>query len=338
MGGRDVPNQESAMTTTPPDDTTADQTQEIVLGQRPSVEPPSAGQTQDIALGPGAARARTTSASAKIEAAGATDVGRRRERNEDQFLVAKLERRLGVRATSVAEVERRWLPAAVDGTLLVVADGMGGHDSGDVASSTAISALVDYLVGVMPWFDRKPSEQRLAGVRRALEAAIASGDERVTSAAASGGGKRMGTTLTVAYLHFPLMYVAHVGDSRAYLVRDGAAFQLTRDHTVGEQLRQEAKHHGVDDFGESSPLDHVLWNAIGAGGQAKPEIRRCTLVEGDTVVLCSDGLTGHVDDETIALIVSAAASPQRACEALIDAANADGGQDNITVVVARCGA
>lgn len=274
-----------------------------------------------------------------FDAAGATTVGQRRPRNEDQFLVATIQRSIHVHGTSL-DGAGAVLPAPAEGTLLLVADGMGGHGGGDVASAIASRAIVGYLSSVLPWFDTQAAEPRdpgqsLSGVRDGLNAALRSSDRAVRRAAAQPGGVAgMGTTMTVAYAHFPLIYVAHVGDSRAYLLRDGALHRLTRDHTVADELA-EATQQPID---EDSPYHHVLTKAIGGGGhgQSEPDIRRADLEIGDVILLCSDGLTKHVRDPEIAAVLSSRRSAEKMVAELLDLANERGGTDNITAVVARC--
>jgi protein phosphatase len=177
-----------------------------------------------------------------------------------------------------------------------------------------------------------PASQSLPDIRAELDHALAIGDSEVQSAGVERAMPGMGTTLTLAYVAFPRLYVSHVGDSRCYLFRNNALSRLTTDHTLAEQLRQSGRPAGV------SQWDHVLWNALG-GGEAgvKPEIHRVILEPGDAILLSSDGLTKHVPDETIAALLGQMSDATTACRQLVDAANAGGGSDNVTVVVARFG-
>ncbi len=276
----------------------------------------------------------------ELEAGGLSDVGRERERNEDQFLIATLQQTMNVIDTSVSSAALRWLPSGGKGILMLVADGMGGTGSGDVASSVAVRTITNYLCNVVPATQAVvPSESPLRqatipGMRQGLKQALERGDDEVRRAAESTGtSDTMGTTLTMAYVRWPHLYVAHVGDSRCYLYRDDELFQLTTDHTLAEQLRERTKLE-VDD---SSPWHHVLWNALGGGEtpSAEPQIIRRKLLPSDGLLLCSDGLNKHVTDEEIALALQAADNAEDACKRLVAMANADGGEDNITVLVAR---
>lgn len=283
----------------------------------------------------------------KLDVAGRTDLGLEREINQDQFFIATLQRRLAVWDTSLPPTSRGWLPPSTDGTLMVVADGMGGTDGGEIASSVAVRSVSEYVCNVMPWVDAKQREMDAAvdagpvplratipGVRTGLHHALVQGDSDVRDAAVSAGGSDMGTTVTLAYLLWPLLYVAHVGDSRCYLLRDGQLSQLTTDHTLAEKMKQRTEV----EIDESSPWHHILWNALGGGEYAaiEPEVHRHDLQLGDVILVCSDGLTKHATDEEIVNAVASSDSAAEASERLIAIANADGGTDNTTVVIARC--
>lgn len=276
----------------------------------------------------------------RIETAGLTDPGRVRETNEDSFIVAALQRSLLVHAASPGA--RGWFAGDVEGTLLVVADGMGGQGGGDVASQTAVRAVVNHLLNCISWpgsEETPPSTQpspshsaSIPGMRGGLSSALVVGDSSVRTAGEKSGTPRMGTTLTMALIMWPTLYVAHVGDTRCYLYRGGKLSPLTTDHTLAQQMSQvSAKPVDPD-----SHLNHVLWNALGATQDApQPEIRRLGLERGDLIFLCSDGLTKHVGDEQIAQSLATRAPAQERCAQLIAQANAQGGTDNITAVIAE---
>jgi protein phosphatase len=145
----------------------------------------------------------------------------------------------------------------------------------------------------------------------------------------------MGTTLTMAHLIWPRLYVVHAGDSRCYLIRDGVPEQLTTDHTLARQMVESGGLKPEDEA--DSKWSNVLWNVLGGytDGDLTAEVRRVDLESGDAIVLCSDGLHRYVDMEQLATIVSEAESPESACKRLIEIANDAGGEDNITVVVAK---
>jgi len=288
---------------------------------------------------------------ASIDAAGATSVGRERQHNEDQYLIADLARAIRIRSSTVYGGKPAWLPTKEQGTLLVVADGMGGLGGGDKASMIAVRAVAKHLANVMPWGEDtskkddveetheeeavdEGARKSIPQVRRRLESALHHGAEAIVAAAKGTKNPSMGTTLTAAFMRYPVLYVAHVGDSRAYLLRSDKLYQLTHDHTMAERLRSEIGARIDPD----SPWNHVLWNALGGGVEAElaPEVQRLDLEVDDRILLCSDGLTKHVGDDGIARVLAQADDAQSACDTLVDAANAAGGTDNITVVIGRC--
>jgi protein phosphatase len=210
---------------------------------------------------------------------------------------------------------------------------MGGHASGDIASQVAVRSVLGYLRSVIPWFDASalpnPHRESLPGVRQGLLGAVACGDVEVRRAAETDGRAGMGTTLTIAYLHYPQLYVAHVGDSRCYLLRKSELFQLTQDHTMAEAMRA----YGSDNSEEA--WQHVLTQALGGAVQAVPELRRARLWPGDALLLCSDGVTAHLPDEDIAEMLRQPETAADMCLNIVNEANARGGRDNITAVVAH---
>jgi PPM family protein phosphatase len=273
--------------------------------------------------------------STSLEACGLTDVGHVRHTNEDAYLIATLQRSIVVHDASPAG--RGWFPGEEAGTLLVVADGMGGQGGGDVASRVAVSTVSSYLLNWMPWGVAPAGQGRrdagsLPGVRDQLSSAVVAGDQTVRSTGAKSGAPRMGTTLTMALVLGNMLYVAHVGDSRCYVLRAGQLRRLTTDHTMAQRVA-EASH---EPLAPDSQLHHILWNALGATEDApQPEIVKQTLEPSDVILICSDGLTKHVTDAEIAAVLANPAPLAERCRILVQRANAAGGTDNTTVVVAR---
>lgn len=272
-----------------------------------------------------------------IEAAGATDIGCVRPRNEDAYLIATLQRSMIVHDSN-AEARRGWLTGDAAGTLLVVADGMGGMGGGSTASRVAVQTISNYLLNVMPWVTARKdasagraSLSSVPSVRDQLSSAVVMSDSTVRSTGASVGEPRMGTTLTMALVLWPMLYVAHVGDSRCYLLRSGVLTRLTTDHTIAQQIEDQ----GVAPLGADSGLHHLLWNSLGGSEIAKPQTTKLRLEPADVLLLCSDGLTLHVSEDEIARTI---ATPERAeaiCSKLVERAKAAGGSDNVTAVIAR---
>ena len=232
-----------------------------------------------------------------------TDVGRARSGNEDSYFCGR--------------------------TVFAVADGLGGHQGGEVASAAAVEPLAA-LDG-----------REFAGAGEAAEAlaaAIREGNAAILERAAGDPGLwGMGTTVTAAALagerHLQL---AHVGDSRAYLLRDGSLEQLTTDHTVVGELVRRGRL--TPEQAAIHPERSILTRAVGLDPRVPVDSPDpVELRDSDQVLLCSDGLTEAVDDDRIAELLSAGADGEAACRSLIDAANAAGGPDNITVVLLRAG-
>lgn len=229
---------------------------------------------------------------------GKTDKGLVRKENEDAFCIEK------------------------DLGLLAIADGMGGHASGEVASKMAIEILWEsFKKGEEPLPERLNSGVKLAN-RTIYEAAH-------SQPQLSG----MGTTLTAVLLNGDRLAIAHVGDSRAYLIRGGVIEQITDDHTVvseqvvrGMMTREEAAR---------SDMRNILSRALGIGPEVKVDLEELTVSENDKLVLCSDGLSELVSDDEILLEVQSSHRPDMVCDELINLANQRGGGDNITVIVAH---
>ncbi len=269
----------------------------------------------------------------RIEVSGLSDRGKVRAENQDHFVVVRTGRFSETVATSLPPGE---VPERTEerGLLMMVADGMGGHAAGEVASRTAIATLITQVLNHPDWI-LKVDEQSAAEILdravnryRALDTALA---QRMEADPALRG---MGTTLTAAYCLGLDLFIAHVGDSRAYLFRDGSVRQLTRDHTHVQRLvdagilsPQDAATHG---------LRNVLTNVLGGGKRSVDvEVHRLRLAGGDRLLLCSDGLTGMAQDDEIAGILGRGESTEESCRRLVDLALERGAPDNVTVVVAR---
>jgi PPM family protein phosphatase len=271
-----------------------------------------------------------------IDASGLTNVGRVRSVNEDAYLIATLQRSMVVHDAS-PPAAHGWFAGEPAGTLLIIADGMGGQGGGDVASRVAVSTVANYLLNVMPWTNAFPTastgrDSGSPGVRDQLASALVIGDSTVKHAGLQTGAPRMGTTLTVALVLWPVLYVAHVGDTRCYVLRSGSLTRMTTDHTMAQKFADDAGKP-VD---PASNLHHVLWNSLGGSEVLpKPDILKLGLELGDRLLLCSDGLTKHVNDEEIAAALASDEPLATRCARLVERANAAGGTDNVTVVIAN---
>lgn len=270
----------------------------------------------------------------KIETAALTDVGHHRETNEDAFLIATLQRSMQVHAAS--EGAQGWFQGEPAGMLLVVADGMGGEGGGAVASRTAVHAVADYLLNVMPWAKVSVTEiaSRVSqtGLRAQLSSALVAGDKTVKTTAAQTSTPHMGTTLTVALVMWPALYVAHVGDTRCYLLQGGTLRRLTTDHNLAQRFADESP----ESVEPPAHLQNILWNALGgASGLPKPEVHKVRLESEATLLLCSDGLNKHVPDDHIEQVLRSPDSCAARAAVLVEMANDGGGTDNVTVAIAH---
>jgi len=211
--------------------------------------------------------------------------------------------------------------------LYVVADGMGGHNAGEIASSVAVDAVKGYI------YEELKNIQSKDEIEEVLLGSIRHANAEVYQMSKSGENMDgMGTTLTLLLIDEDILYFAHVGDSRAYFLKGTSIEQITDDHSlVGELLRagtiseEQARVH---------PQKNILTNAVGTGLTVKIDVLH-RIVENGIILLCTDGLTTHVSESEIAEIISAEDSLETICSALVDKANAAGGQDNITVVAVK---
>ncbi len=256
---------------------------------------------------------------------GCTDVGRTREHNEDAFAVADLDT-----ASPFSFPAERTETPGERGTLFMVADGMGGAAAGEIASSMAVDVVLGELRSI--WV-RSPKTDPLT-FARALVAATATANTRIHRFATEHLEYRgMGTTATVAGILGDTLYIAQVGDSRAYLVRGGTAWQLTKDQSLMQRLIEAGEITAEE--AEVSERRNIILQALGPESTVKVDITSQPLRRGDTLVLCSDGLSGLVRDTEIARLVTEEPDLRKVCTQLVDEANARGGPDNITVVAAR---
>ena len=210
---------------------------------------------------------------------------------------------------------------------MLVCDGMGGAAAGDLAARIAAEAIRQQLVGAGPAVTEHPNESLKSAVFGANGAVLA-------QAKAQPEARGMGTTCTAAIVLPDRLFVAQVGDSRAYLLRDGRLQRLTRDQTMADQLLESGALR--PDQLDSFPYRHVLTQAVGTQAAIEPITSEARLRRGDRILLCSDGLHGPVPDQKIARILGADADINSVTHALIQAALAAGGPDNVTVVVADC--
>ena len=261
----------------------------------------------------------------RVEVFGKTDLGRTRDHNEDRFLVADLSRKT---ASLLPDVRQHDIGPR--GTLLVVADGMGGAAAGELASEMATDTIYAHLLKT--WnAENEVTPQRFAyRLKEAVEVANASIHAH---AKAHPEVRGMGTTTTAAGVLHDHLYLTQVGDSRAYLIRGGQAHQITKDQSLMQRLVEAGEL--TEEEAAQSERRNIILQALGPDPKVKVDLTHQELRRGDVLVLCSDGLSGQVKKDEIAQIVSTTPDLAAACDKLIALANARGGPDNITVVAAR---
>jgi PPM family protein phosphatase len=249
--------------------------------------------------------AKPLKAQAVVKMGAKTDLGRVRENNEDKF--------------EFFEPEDESM-LATRGSFYAVADGMGGHAAGQIASELALKTIVNSYYG-----------DTTGDVEHTLLRAVQQANSLIhDTARAIVERSGMGTTITAAVVRGNELYVAQVGDSRAYLVRDGGISQITHDHSwVSEQVRLGALS---EEEAQASPFRNVITRSLGATPGVEPDVYSERLKEGDVVVLCTDGLSGNVSPEEIRQITEGK-GPSLAAKELVDLANERGGSDNVTVLV-----
>ena len=261
---------------------------------------------------------------------GITDPGKIRKENQDHFLVTTLHKTMRVISTSLPNPELMEIPSQRIASMGMVCDGVGGHAGGEAASRSAIEAIGGYVTNSMQCFfsgEQGEDQEFLEALR---EAAKRTHEFIAERARESGDRKGMATTITMYIAVWPALYILQIGDSRCYLLRDGALERLTRDQTMAQDLLDS----GVlsPEQAARSPYANVLSSSLG-GATWVPEVSRFDLKQGDRMLLCTDGLTKHVSDEGILRRFTESRSSETVARALLQDAMDAGGSDNITVLV-----
>jgi serine/threonine protein phosphatase PrpC len=249
----------------------------------------------------------------EVKAEGLTHVGRQRQHNEDAFLVEK------------------------EAGLFLVADGMGGHAAGEIASRIAVDSITEFILHTKEDDGTWPHayDEHFSRTTNRLMAAVRMANTRVLEAMRKDARLRgMGTTVVACLAEADTISVAHVGDSRAYMIRDNALSRITNDHSwVFEQVQAGMLSEAE---AEKHPLRNVITRALGGALQVTPDASEIATKPGDVFLLCSDGLTGMVPEtEILRLVTSSNGDMAKACQQLIDAANERGGLDNVTAVLVK---
>ena len=248
-----------------------------------------------------------------ITAKGLTHVGRQRQHNEDTYLVED------------------------QAKLFVVADGMGGHAAGEIASRIAVDSITEFILHTKEDDGTWPHayDEHFKRSTNRLMAAVRMANTRVLEAMRKDAKLRgMGTTVVACLADATTMSFAHVGDSRAYMIRDQKLSRVTNDHSwVFEQVQAGML---TEAEAEKHPLRNVITRALGGALQVTPDAQEIEMQAGDIFLLCSDGLTGMVpEDEILRLVTDSSSDLDQACQRLIDTANERGGLDNITAILVK---
>jgi PPM family protein phosphatase len=254
-----------------------------------------------------------------------TDVGQVREHNEDNFLVADLTKR-----TRGLQEANRVVSVGKHGNVVAVCDGMGGAAAGEVASQLAVDIIYEKMTEDLA---TEVSVTRNETARR-LVRAVESAGLRIFEAAKSDRTRRgMGTTVTAAALIDDYLFLAQVGDSRGYILRNGTLVQVTRDQSLVNQLIEAGQL--TEEEAETFEHNNIILQALGTAETVQVDLTYVELRRGDVLMLCSDGLSGMVRNDEIREILKSTPDPLDACKTLTERANLAGGHDNITVIVAQ---
>ena len=280
--------------------------------------------TQPEAISPSPAEA-PKAGGVKIKLFARTDVGQVREHNEDNFLVADLTRKVN----GLQEGSRDVVLGSA-GHLLAVCDGMGGAAAGEIASQLAVDIIYQQMLE-----GAEPSEptDRNDLARRLVRAVETAGLRIFQEAKADRTRRGMGTTVTAAALVDDHLFLAQVGDSRAYILRNGTLVQVTRDQSLVNQLIEAGQL--TEEEAETFEHNNIILQALGTADTVQVDLTYVALHRGDVLMMCSDGLSGMVRGDEIREVLKAHADPLDACKTLTERANLAGGHDNITVIVAR---
>ena len=261
----------------------------------------------------------------RVKLCARTDVGQIREHNEDNFLVADLTKRAKGSFDST-----RFAAVGHQGSVFAVCDGMGGAAAGEVASQLAVDMLYERMIDGL---DDSQVLSRDDVARRLVRAIEAAGLRIFQDAKADRTRRGMGTTVTAAALVDGFLFFAQVGDSRGYILRQGQLVQMTRDQSLVNQLIEAGQL--TEEEAETFEHNNIILQALGTADTVQVDLTYCELRRGDTVLLCSDGLSGMVRFDEIREVLKTTPDPVEACRVLIERANQAGGHDNVTVIVGQ---
>jgi len=265
-----------------------------------------------------------------IDTYGCSRTSKRGSKNGDQFLIAELKRAARVSHASRKQLDHSRRFGAQQAHVLLVANGVNGQPG---ASGVVIDEVMESILNAVPWTPDLDVESEATLRHELKETLVRCNDHVIDAARRVPASPDMVTTVTMAFVRWPIAFIVHAGDSRAYLIRDGHIEQLTTDHTFAQQLVEDGE---LDpDAAETTQFANILWNAVGGDNNVTPELSTKILRSSDSLLLCSDGLSRHLSDGAIRYLVESKCSARDACEELIGTVASIGGHDNATVAMAR---
>jgi len=269
----------------------------------------------------------------EIDLFGLTHQGHRRANNQDHFLIATIHAQIKVNGTSLTDISELPMVGNRLGTVLLVADGVGGTNDGGAAARLATESVMQYVASSLRCYHEMGNGNDPRFLTSLRETALRAHDAVVAEAATRADHASLATTLTLGIGVWPWLYVVQVGDSRAYIYTGGRLVQVTRDQTMAQEMLDIGALAPAD--ASRSPLKDILSSAIGAE-QATPEVSRVDVSErGCVLIFCTDGLTKHVTNDEIESHCAMGLSAEKLVRSLVNLALERGGSDNVTVVVAQ---
>ena len=267
----------------------------------------------------------------EIDVFGLSHAGKVRAQNQDHFLLATIHKRVQVLQTNLSEQQRLPMEDERLAFIAMVADGVGGAEGGEEASATALEVAMQYMARSSDcYYQADGADEQF--IHALQDAAMQSHQAVIDRAREVAEGRPMATTLTLFMGVWPVYYLLQVGDSRYYVFRDGALTQITRDQTIAQDLLDQGIFTRA--MAARSQYSNVLSSAIG-GDSAVPVVTRMRSDWKSIHLLCTDGLTKHVSDDTIGARLSSMTSSRQVCEQLLEDALEGGGTDNISIIVGR---
>ena len=267
----------------------------------------------------------------EIDVFALSHAGKVRAQNQDHFLLATIHKRVQVVQTNLTEQQRRPMEDERLAFIAMVADGVGGAEGGEEASATALEVAMQYMARSTDcYYQADGGDEQFINVLQ--DAAMRSHQAVIDRARVVAEGRPMATTLTLWMGVWPFYYLLQVGDSRCYLFREGELTQISRDQTIAQDLLDQGIFTRA--MAARSQYSNVLSSAIG-GDEAVPVVTRMRADWKSIHLLCTDGLTKHVSDDTIRERLSSMTSSRQVCEQLLEDALAGGGTDNISIIVGR---